>query len=56
MGLVWTAALIFIDQRLKVLMEARLKGKPAESLIPGILGLSYVENAEMLKELFKLES
>lgn len=53
MGLVWTAALIFMDQRLKVLMEARLKGKPAESLIPGILGLSYVENAGMAFGMFQ---
>ena len=46
-GLIWIAALVFLDQRLKVQMTASLQGKGRVSLIPGLLGLTYVENRGM---------
>ena len=44
---VWVAALVLLDQRIKLFAQAELKGTAGNTLIPGILGLRYVENHGM---------
>lgn len=44
---VWVLVLVLLDQKLKTLAVAQLKGTAGSSLIPGILGLQYVENHGM---------
>ena len=46
-GLIWIAALVFMDQRLKGQMTASLQGNGSVGLIPGLLRLTYVENRGM---------
>lgn len=46
-GLVWTLALVFLDQKLKAFAVAELKNTGGAQLLPGVLRLSYVENRGM---------
>ena len=43
----WVTALVLLDQRIKRFAVAELKGSAGRSLIPGVLGLTYVENRGM---------
>ena len=47
LGLIWVAALVFLDQRVKLLVTEDFSGGKTLQLIPGILGLGYVENRGM---------
>lgn len=47
LGAVWVAALVFLDQRIKTLVTEEFSGGKTSQLIPGILGLGYVENRGM---------
>ena len=44
---VWVAALVLLDQRIKTFAVEQVKGTAGSSLIPGVLGLQYVENHGM---------
>ena len=44
---VWIAALVILDQKIKQLAAAALKGNDGTELIPGILRLRYIENRGM---------
>jgi len=46
-GLIWIVALVLLDQKIKELVVAQLKGASAVSLVPGVLSLQYVENRGM---------
>lgn len=43
----WVAVLVLLDQRLKTFAAEQVKGSAGSSLIPGVLGLEYVENHGM---------
>ena len=43
----WVFALVLLDQKLKAYAVAELKGTAGSSLIPGVLGLEYLENHGM---------
>ena len=44
---IWVAALVLLDQKIKQYAVQQLKGTAGSSLIPGVLGLEYVENHGM---------
>lgn len=44
---IWVAALVLLDQKIKQYAVQQLKGTAGSSLIPGVLGLQYVENHGM---------
>ncbi len=44
---VWIAALVILDQKVKQLAAAQLKGTEGAEFIPGILRLRYIENRGM---------
>lgn len=46
-GLIWTAALVVLDQKIKAYAVAELKDGSGASLLPGLLRLEYVENRGM---------
>ncbi len=46
-GLIWTLALVVLDQKLKAYAVAELKNTGGAQLLPGVLRLSYVENRGM---------
>ena len=46
-GLIWTAALVVLDQKIKAYVVAELKDGSGASLLPGFLRLEYVENRGM---------
>lgn len=46
-GLLWVLLLVFLDQKSKALAQAHFQGGGTQTLIPGILGLGYVENRGM---------
>ena len=46
-GLLWVLLLVYLDQKLKCLVEARFKTGGSQPLISGVLSLGYVENRGM---------
>ena len=43
----WVLVLVLLDQKVKVLAVKELKGTAGSSMIPGVLGLEYIENHGM---------